>query len=155
MRIETLIADHEEHAVSRRTFLRQLGQRLALLATPASAGILNLQLSNVAIAAPGTPNDYKALVCVFLEGGVDSYNVLLPFEREEYADYARIRGDLALNRSDLSAMSISDLSGRRFALHPGMGALRNLYNQGHVAFVANVPVWARCGTSITRGMLLS
>jgi uncharacterized protein (DUF1501 family) len=47
-----------------------------------------------AVAAPG--EDYRALVCLFLSGGIDSYNLLVPSGAAEYQQYAAVRGDLAL-----------------------------------------------------------
>jgi uncharacterized protein (DUF1501 family) len=138
MKKKSAVVESGTSPMSRRTFLQHFGGSAALLAMPFSAGMLNLQLSHSAVAASSTAQDYKAIVCLFLSGGVDSYNVLSPLEDREYADYASIRGDLALAKSALANTAIQDRSGRRFAIHPGMPEIHDLYNQGHVAFVANV-----------------
>lgn len=126
--------------------------------------LLNLQATK-AMAAPGA-TDYKALVCVFLLGGNDSYNMLVPRNNAsasnstEYDDYAASRGGyddgtnnpggLALLESDLLPINDpSNLSNRSFGLHPGMGydatgnqglngGVAKLYNDGNAAFIANV-----------------
>jgi uncharacterized protein (DUF1501 family) len=52
-----------------------------------------------AIAAPITPSDYKALVCIFLFGGNDANNMVVSMDR--YADYTSGRGELAIPSADL------------------------------------------------------
>lgn len=79
---------------------------------------------------------YKALVCVFQRGGNDSFNMLTPYEPGEYADYATVRGSLALPSEALLPISGSD--GRRYGIHPGMPEVRDLYQAGKLAFLANV-----------------
>ncbi|MEQ8485433.1 MAG: DUF1501 domain-containing protein [Pseudomonadales bacterium] len=116
-------------AFTRRRFLRRTG--LAALA----AGPLG-SMSRLAHAGPG--DDYKALVCVLLAGGADSFNMLVPFDQTRYDDYARIRSDLALARGTLLPLAGTGPGGRAFALHPALPEIRTLYDQGDLAFVANV-----------------
>jgi len=137
--------------------------------------LLNLQATKAAVAAGGG-GGYKAMVCLFLFGGNDSYNMLLPRNNAsssnptEYDDYASARGGyddgvnnsggLALLESELLAINDpSNLSGRSFGLHPGLGhdarvysgetlvddgnngvngGVAKLYNDGNLAFIANV-----------------
>jgi len=106
-----------------------------------------LQASSLAMAAPlaaigrqafaAPAEDYRALICVLLAGGADSFNMLVPFDQADYDDYAAIRSDLALPRAELLALSGST-AGRRFAVHPGMSELRDLYDAGDLGFIANV-----------------
>ncbi|EGV16109.1 DUF1501 domain-containing protein [Thiocapsa marina] len=124
---------------SRRQFLRLSGGCAGLLSTSLVSSIINLKMTNAAYAAAGDTSGYKALVCVFLLGGNDSWNMLVPYESGEYNDYAGIRRDLALRRSSL--LPITDTqTGRRFGVHPRMNEIRNLYNRGNspLAFVTNV-----------------
>ncbi len=93
----------------------------------------------------GTP--YKAVVFVNLEGGMDSYNVLIPHSGCSgsdylYAQYADIRGELALLKSDLLPIDASTSSQpcNTFGLHPNLGAIQQLYNDGDLAFLANIGV---------------
>ncbi|AXC10929.1 hypothetical protein ACPOL_1583 [Acidisarcina polymorpha] len=83
--------------------------------------------------------DYKALVCIFFYGGNDSNNLLVPFDSSNsdvtgYANYARIRGPLALPKSSLLQLG-PDPS---YALHPSLPQIRSLFNSGNVALIANV-----------------
>jgi uncharacterized protein (DUF1501 family) len=106
------------------------------------------KLSQVnALAQSGCPSDYKALVCIFLFGGVDMNNVVIPVNtpasnaNNSYANYAKIRGGLALAQSDLNLINTS--KGDSYGLHPGFAELAGLYNtgsagSGKVAILANV-----------------
>jgi uncharacterized protein (DUF1501 family) len=85
--------------------------------------------------AAAADGEYRALVCVLLAGGADSFNMLIPDGDGSYADYAGIRADLALPRDSLVPLPGS---GPRFALHPGLEPLAARYATGDLAFVANV-----------------
>ncbi len=82
--------------------------------------------------------DYKALVCLFLAGGNDANNVLIPTDDASFAAYVKARGVLALPREGLLDLNGADAGGRAFALHPSLPELRELYGAGNVAFLANV-----------------
>ena len=85
-------------------------------------------------------SDYKALVCVFLTGGVDGHDILIPFDNSSYSDFARIRGSLitpSRRRENLLGLN-GGFDGREFALPGEMLPLQELYNQGDMAFVSNV-----------------
>ena len=116
--------------ISRRRLLRNSG--LVALAAAAPLGTF----SNVAQAALG--DDYRALVCVLLAGGADSFNMLLPFDQNRYDDYALIRSDLALPRNELLPLAAVAAGDRTFAVHPGLAEMQGLFDQGDLAFVANV-----------------
>ena len=76
--------------ISRRGFLKQLN--CAAVGTSAILNtLLNLKLAN-SVAAQGGPLDNKALVCLFLSGGCDSFNVLVPWEQSAYNTYSVTRG---------------------------------------------------------------
>ena len=108
--------------------------------------LLNLQATK-AMAAENGAGGYKAMVCLFLFGGNDSYNMLVPrnnasnsINSKEYDDYASVRGGyddgnnnpggLALKQSDLLAINDPDnLSNRSFGLHPGMGHSARVFDQ--------------------------
>ncbi len=124
-------------SLSRRDFMKFSGGCAALSSTSLLNTILNLKLTNSAMAASGDTTGYKALVCVFLLGGIDSFNVLTPYDQTEYNSYSTIRGNLALPREDL--LEIPDApSSRSYGLHPGMSELKELYDLENLGFVANV-----------------
>ncbi|MGB0864859.1 MAG: DUF1501 domain-containing protein [Granulosicoccaceae bacterium] len=84
---------------------------------------------------------YKALVCVFLAGGNDSFNMLAPLSSNEYRDYASARAHLALPSSGPGALlpvSPINADGRSFGIHPGMPELQGLFDSGAVDFFSNV-----------------
>ena len=84
---------------SRRAFLQRAGAlSLAGAATPWA-----LNLAAMGEAAAATATDYKALVCVFLYGGNDYGNTLIPYDNASYAAYQTMRPPLAYLQSDLAA----------------------------------------------------
>lgn len=121
---------------TRRDFLKFSGSCAALSSAPLLSTLLGLQMTKAAVAAAHNYSGYKALVCVFLSGGNDSFNMLVPREIGEYNEYATIRSNLALQRQQL--LPITDTGGRQFGLHPQIPELANLYSQGKLAFLANV-----------------
>lgn len=90
-----------------------------------------------ALAAPG--DDYRALVCIFLFGGNDGNNLLIPSDSDTYATYATSRGSMALAASSLNALgTAASQGGRAYGLHSSLAAIAPLYQQGKLAFVANM-----------------
>jgi len=125
--------------ISRREFIGQascagIGTR-SILST-----LLTLRLANslAAQSAAPSPGDYRALVCLFLAGGNDSFNMLVPTTAGEYQAYAAARGNLALARETLLEISPANMGGRTLGIHPSMPEVRDLFSQGKLAFVSNV-----------------
>ena len=135
--------------LTRRNFVKAAGGCSALTSGALMSTLFNLKVSNSALAASGSANDYpgyKAMVCVFLFGGIDSFNMLIPREDTEYDDYAAVRGNpsdggLALAKDDL--LPITDQSGRKFGLHPGLSDIHSLYQSGNCALMANIGALVR------------
>ena len=124
--------------ISRREFLGQ-ASCASVGATALFSTLLSLRLANSLAAQTVTPgSDYKALVCLFLAGGNDSYNMLVPTSNGEYDAYARIRGNLALAKDSLLQITPGNLGGRTLGIHPSMPEVRDLFNAGHLSFVSNV-----------------
>jgi uncharacterized protein (DUF1501 family) len=117
--------------LNRRDFLRTSGAAALMAATP---GITYAQV----VGGPGPFTDYRALVCVFLFGGNDSYNMLVPNTAAEYAQYAAARQNLALLQTDLLPITPASSPGPDFGLHPAMGRIQTLFEAGNAAFVTNV-----------------
>ncbi|MEY3366857.1 MAG: hypothetical protein RI973_12 [Bacteroidota bacterium] len=99
----------------------------------------NLSIINRLVAAQASPpGDYKALVCLLLAGGNDSYNMLVPRGSSEYADYASTRADLALPQASLLPINPLVSDGKEYGIHPSMAGLQGLFESQKAAFVANV-----------------
>ena len=123
---------------SRRAFMRRASAlSLAGVATPWA---LNLATLGEAAAAGAT--DYKALVCVFLYGGNDYGNTLIPYDSASYNLYAGLRGNLGYARSALDATaltpSVALAGGRQYALAAELAPLLPIFNAGRMAAVLNV-----------------
>ncbi|MXW07733.1 MAG: DUF1501 domain-containing protein [Gammaproteobacteria bacterium] len=121
--------------LNRRRFLTH-SCGLGVAAATASTTALTLGLTRSVAAS--TTDGYKALVCILLAGGNDSYNMLLPYDHDQYDEYEKIRSDLALDYGSLLPLSKLSSEGRSYALHSGMEAVRQIYEAGDLAFVANV-----------------
>jgi len=117
--------------LNRRDFLRTSGAAALFAATP------GLAYSQV-VGGGGSFTDYRALVCVFMFGGNDSYNMLIPNTNAEYAAYAASRQNLALLQSDLLPISPASTGTPDYGLHPAMGGIQGLFQEGNAALVTNV-----------------
>jgi uncharacterized protein (DUF1501 family) len=85
-----------------------------------------------------TAPDYRALVCVFLFGGNDSFNMVVPRSQTEHAMYARSRQNLAIARDVLAPINPLTSDGAQYGLHPRMPEMARLFDAGRLAIVANV-----------------
>ncbi len=132
--------DNLDKIISRRSFLRS-GTCAALGLTGLTSQIFSMRAMG-ALLDNKAFNDYRALVCIFLFGGNDSGNTLIPWANgdEDYAAYAANRTTLAISQSDLASHVISpnNTNGRQFAMHPSLSGLREMFNQGNVSLVSNV-----------------
>ena len=97
-----------------------------------------LQLGFARTAAAQSAPGYKALVCILLAGGNDSYNMLVPIDNDQYGEYNAIRADLALPQNELLALPGTTSNGRSYGVHPGMPELQSLFTNGDAAMIANV-----------------
>lgn len=125
--------------VSRRDFLGQ-ASCAAVGSTALASTLLNLFLTSSASAAgirQGS-EDYRAIVCLFLPGGNDSYNLVVPRGVAEHATYARTRGDLALARDALLPLDANWHTGPELGLHPRAVELAQLFEAEKLAVLANV-----------------
>ena len=114
--------------MSRRQFLVGAGS----LAVASQAGWLD------ALAAPLAGSDYKALVCVFLFGGNDSNNMVIPTDAAGYAAYLAARGSDANGGLGLQQSTLAQLGGSNFGLHPSLAPLAEIWNKGNLAVQFNV-----------------
>ncbi len=118
-------------AISRRSFLYGLGASTLLPSIGWSTGSASNQY-------------YKALICVYLAGGNDGFNMLIPRDDEHYQNYAAARKTIAIAQSKLLNVDLNgyDRDGKRveFGLHPSMSGLQNLCDKGYVNAILNCGV---------------
>jgi uncharacterized protein (DUF1501 family) len=123
--------------ISRRRFLGQ-ANCAAISSLPMLNTLVNLKVAGTVAAASNTGSDYKSLVCLFLSGGIDTFNVLVPRGTSEYAQYASVRGGIALPNSALLPINPQGLSGLQLGLHPALTGIQSLFEGGNAAYVSNV-----------------
>jgi uncharacterized protein (DUF1501 family) len=122
------------YQTTRRTFIRQ-----AACAALGTTGLLSTIFDLRKINAAALAGDYKALVCLFLYGGNDANNVLIPTDTTSYNDYAAARNYLAVPLNSILPINVqSGGGGHTFGFHPSMPELQNLFNQGKLTMVTNV-----------------
>ena len=114
----------------------------ALRATAAAASSNSALPSTTPPRAGAVPSDYRALVCIFLNGGNDASNLIIPFDTgagpTSYSAYAAARSVLALPQAGLLPLSPKTSDGRAFALHPSLTEMKSLFSSGKLALLANV-----------------
>jgi uncharacterized protein (DUF1501 family) len=133
---------------TRRVVLQRAMQLSGLgVATP-----LAINLAAIGEAAAFESSGYKALVCVFMYGGNDYANTVVPYDAANYALYHQIRAGaageeedgIALARADLAATALTPLDGAvltdglQYALAPQLGGLKSLFDAGRLAIQLNV-----------------
>lgn len=122
--------------ISRREFLKTA----AAVSSTGIAAPFALNLAALGSAAAQT-GGYRALVCLFLHGGNDHTNTVIPYDLASHSEYFNARSSIALTREELAPTSLGAVAsqgGREFALHPSLVAMRRLYSEGNAAVVANV-----------------
>ena len=138
------------HVPARRNFLTLSARLAALGVTGLGLSPLRSMFSTSAMATT-TFTDYKALVCVYLFGGNDSNNMIVPVDNARFTAYQQLRGGLAMTGSRLLA-PIADSSNNPYALHYGLVEMNPLYNSGRLAVVLNVGLLDR---PLTRAQYLA
>ncbi len=126
------------YIVTRRRMLKAIAGAGAISAT----GTLDGLGLSAALAQSAPVTDYKALVCVFLFGGNDANNLVVPLDPAEYNLYATARGaqaggGVALTQAQLLAIK-PKLLNKDYGLHPAMVGMKTLFDGGKMAVTANV-----------------
>ncbi len=131
-----------KHTLSRRRFLGA-GAQTGLLGALSALGLMG-----AAGPARAAVSDYKALVCLYMFGGNDGNNLIVPLDAAHYGPYAKIRGPsgLALSTAAKTLLparsaplqSVASPVEQPFAFHYGVPELDALFAQGQLAAVLNV-----------------
>lgn len=129
--------------VSRRAFLK----RTSALSLAGAATPLVTSLAAIGEAAAATASDYKALVCVFMYGGNDYANTLVPYDNARYSVYQQNRSVIALSQAALQSTvlnpSIALPGGAQYALAPPLAPLLPIFNAGRMAVALNLGTLVR------------
>lgn len=124
--------------VSRRAFL----QRASAVSIAGTAAPFVMNLAAIGEAAAATAADYKALVCVFLYGGNDYANTLVPYDSTQYAVYSAQRSNLAFSQASLSPTVLTPTvalpNSAQYALAPNLAKLLPIFNAGKMAVMLNL-----------------
>jgi uncharacterized protein (DUF1501 family) len=123
------------NGISRRDLLRASCCTAASCGMTAALGRLNM----IHVLAAGPTSGYQALLCVFLFGGNDSNNLIVPNDTTGYQNYATIGQNLALAQGSLLPI-VAETGKVPYGLHPQLPGLQGHFNSGQVAVVAT---WAR------------
>ena len=126
-------------AITRRDFLRTTACALGGTALASSIDTFGI----VHALTPQAATDYKALVCVFLNGGNDGNNMLVSLDQYNgpvgslVEGYSNVRAASGLAIAQASLLPISPVSGGSYGFHPNMPEMRDLFNQGKLAVLCN------------------
>jgi uncharacterized protein (DUF1501 family) len=131
---------------SRRHFLRQSCGLAATAApllpgfdTPLAMGLAGIGALAAGQAAAADTSGYRALVCLYMAGGNDAHNWIVPTDTIGYLDYSRSRGALAWPEQQLQALSSTgQASGRTFGMPLELAPMRKWYEAGKLAVLSNV-----------------
>lgn len=119
---------------TRRDFIRLSCCSAATLSTLVGLGRFGMMS---ALAAGPTCTDYKALVCIFLFGGNDSNNLIVPTD-SRFSQYQSARGDPSMGGLALAKSTLVTLGLGTYGMHPAAPELAALYNSNNLALLANV-----------------
>ena len=121
--------------MKRRKFLRQSLLVAGGLGSCVLSGPLHMAK---ALAKQRAFDDYKALVCVFLFGGNDAFNTLVPRSEVEHSVYVESRQNLSIASSTLLPITALTSDGAEYGLHPAMAEFQAMFDSGRMAIMANV-----------------
>lgn len=126
-------------AITRRDFLRSSACAAGGVALASSIDTFGV----VRALTPQSASDYRALVCVFMNGGNDGNNMLVSLDQYNgpagslTEGYSNVRSAAGLAIAQASLLPISPVSGGSYGLHPNMPEMRDLFNQGKLALLCN------------------
>jgi len=103
----------------------------------ATALLTRLGLMNALAQSQNTPADYRALVCIFLVGGNDGHNTVVPLTQAQFNAYKAVRGTMSLPDSNGPLLPVQTPDGTPYGLNNGLSAIHPLWAQGKLAVLAN------------------
>lgn len=121
---------------TRRDFLKK-----SIISLSLASPLMGLLGSLEKLEAAQVDGEYKAIVCVLLEGGSDSFNMIVPTQNSAYADYKAVRGDIALNQNELLPFSHTNQNGLNtleYGMRSNMSQMNQLFTDKKLSIIANV-----------------
>lgn len=140
---------------SRRQFIKN-ASCAAIGGITMGSTLLNFRSLNAAVQnnALYLNNDYRALVCILLAGGNDSYNMLIPADstatNSQYDIYKKSRSNLALNFNNVLKSASLQNNSKPLGLHPSLTSVKQMYDNGELALVANVGTLVEPVSTVTQ-----
>ena len=147
MKTTTTSAIPAATSAGRRQFLRAAAGLSALagpfsgsVGTPLALGLTGLAaMASQSASAANLGGPYRAIVCLFMNGGNDSHNWVVPTDAASYAEYAAVRRELAVPLANLQPLTqTGQAAGRSFGMPAELAPLRAWYESGRASVVANV-----------------
>ncbi len=127
--------------ISRRKFLRNTGCA-SLGMTAFYSSIFNLKAMNAASifnSSVSAGGNYKALICLFMSGGNDSFNMIIPRGNSEYQEYLTTRSStIAVAQDQILGIDTNNQGGKSLGVHPVMPRMKQLYDSGKLTFISNI-----------------
>ncbi|CAE6951940.1 hypothetical protein ACOMICROBIO_LMKGKHOH_05210 [Vibrio sp. B1FIG11] len=130
----------------------KLSRRNFMKGTASLGAFASVGLPGYALASPS--NDFRALICVYLDGGNDAINTFLPLSDFHYDQYANVRGKLSVAKNSIIPIGLNaeDRQGNDVPLgmHPKLARLTELFDNGDATVVLNCGVLEH---PMTKGMI--
>lgn len=133
----------------RRQFIKNIGMTAMGLSTMPAAAFSMKTWAAAAANNSALTDDYRALVCFYMFGGNDGFNMLVPKGDTEYAEYQTTRSNLALAQEDLLSINPLDNQGMEFGLHPSADGMQQLFEDGKLSFLCNVGTKLKSDTTVS------
>ncbi len=135
------MTDSKEFSESRRHFLGDCGKMASLAMLPSLVTLKNL---NAAVTNNTNIDGYKALVCVFLSGGNDSFNMIAPFSSANHRNYMKARPVLGIPQNELTPIPTNNTNSlSHLGFHPSMTSMGGMYRSRDAAIIANIGTLVR------------
>ena len=130
----------------RRRFLQRAARLSAAAGSPLALNLLAIGAACAHSASARSATDHQALVCIYLSGGNNQSNTVVPTSGAGCASYLQARLSLALPAAQLLGWSPLGYSGQPLGLHPAMGGLKALFDRQRLAVLAVLAVLANVGS---------
>ena len=135
------MTDSQKFSKGRRHFLGDCGKMASLAMLPSLVTLKNV---NAAVARNSNIDGYKALVCVFLSGGNDAFNMIAPYSIANHRNYMQARPRVGIPQADLTPIPTNNNESlSHIGFHPSMKDMGQAYRSGDASVIANIGTLVR------------